>query len=102
MFDFAKYLPMLDQLIVGLNSFDVMDAVKENQSCMEPIFVEKYAARFLPTANTLLDETIPDFSEDGSNLKIKEVDTLKLFCDILQDCECDSSQGMHVHTTASI
>ena len=61
----------LDQLIVGLNSFDVMDAVKENQSCMEPIFVEKYAARFLPTANTLLDEIIPDFSENGSNLKIK-------------------------------
>jgi hypothetical protein len=53
---------MLDQLIVGLNSFDVMDAMKENQSGMEPIFVENYAARFLPNANTLLDEIIADFS----------------------------------------
>ena len=62
---------MLDQLIVGLNSFDVMDAMKENQSGMEPIFVENYAARFLPNANTLLDEIIADFSE--SNLKITPV-----------------------------
>ena len=92
MYDFAKYLPMLDQVIFGLNSFDVMDAVKRNQSVMESLFVEKYAAKFLPTANSLLDEIIADFSEDGSNLKIKEIDTFKFFCDLLQDC--DASQGM--------
>ena len=87
---------MLDQLTVGLNYCDVMMAVKENRSVMEPLFVARYAARFCPSANTLLDEIIPDFSEDGSNLKVKEIDTFKFFSDLLQDLECDSSGGIHL------
>ena len=94
MYDFATYLPMLDQLVVGLNYCDVMVAVKGHPSIMEPIFVVKYASKFSPSANTLLDEIVADFSEDGSNLKMKEIDTFKFFSDLLQDLECDSSGGI--------
>ena len=93
MYDFATYLPMLDQLIIGLNYCDVMVAVKENRIVMEPIFVAKYASWFCPSANTLLDEITADFREDGSNLKMKEIDTFRFFNDLLQDLECDSAGG---------
>lgn len=102
MYDFATYLPMLDQLIVGLNYCDVIAAVKENRTVMEPIFVAKYASWFCPSANTLLDEITADFSEDGSNLKMKEIDTFKFFNDLLQDLECDSAGGIHLQFKDSL
>ena len=82
MFDFAKHLPMMDQLINGLGWFGVIDAATENKVVMEAIFVAKHSINF---ADQFLDNIDGDFSEDGSNHKEREIDIFKFFCDFLQD-----------------
>lgn len=91
MYDFAKYLPMMDQLITGLGSFGVIDAARENKVVMEALFVVKHSINFVPTADQLLDSIDGVFGEDGSNHKEKEIDIFKYFCDFLQDS--DELQG---------
>ncbi len=97
MYDFSQYLPMLDQLTNGLSSFGVMDAVKENRIIMQTLFVAKHSIHFVPTADHFLDGIDAAFSEDGSNLKEKEVDIHKFFCDFVQDAGALQEQGTVVH-----
>ena len=93
MYDFARYIPMLDQLTTGLSSFGVIDAVKENRVIMEPLFVAKHSTYFVPTTDQFLDDTDAAFREDGSNRKEKEVDIHKFFCDFVQDTDDTLQQG---------
>jgi hypothetical protein len=93
MYDFSRYLPMLDQFTAGLSSFGVMDAVKENRVIMEALFVAKHSTCFVPTTDQFLDGIDAAFSEDGSNRKDKEVDIHKFFCDFVQDTDALQEQG---------
>lgn len=78
----------MDQLIVGLQSFPLLlDFIRQNQSLMQPIFTVDGTNIFKPTSDSLLSAFKPEFSEDGSNLKAKEIDIYKNFCDYLQDLE---------------
>ncbi|XP_028402261.1 uncharacterized protein LOC114525236 [Dendronephthya gigantea] len=87
MYDFSRYLPMLDQLAAGLSSFGVMDALRENRLIMEALFVAKHSKYYMPTTDQFLDGIYAVFSEDGSNRKDKEVDVHKFFCDFVQDTD---------------
>ena len=95
MYDFSRYLPMLDQLITGLGSFGIIDALREDKASMEQLFVAKHSPCFVPSADQLLDGIKADFSEDGSNRKDKEVDVHKFFCDFLQDSEALKGTSEH-------
>ncbi|CAB3978943.1 G2 M phase-specific E3 ubiquitin- ligase-like [Paramuricea clavata] len=101
MYDFSRYLPMLDQLTAGLSSFGVMDAVKENRVIMEALFVAKHSTCFVPTTDQFLDGIDAAFSEDGSNRKDKEVDIHKFFCDFVQDTDALQEQESNGLNTLS-
>ncbi len=75
MFDFAKRLPMMHQLVSGLNSFGVVEAARANKAVMEGLFVAGHSTMFVPTADQLLDSIYGAFSDDGSNHKENEIDT---------------------------
>ena len=100
MFDFAKHLPMMDQLINGLGWFGVIDAARENKVVMEALFVGKHSINFVPTADKLLDSIDGDFSEDGSNHKEREIDIYKFFCDFLQDS--DELEGKVIYYSTAV
>ena len=86
-FDFSKKMPMLDQMISGLQSFGVLDCLRSNKKDLEPLFVQ--SAVFVPNAEVLLESIEAEFSEAGSNRKDKEVDVFKFFHDFVEDLHCD-------------
>ena len=86
-FEFSKKMPMLDQMISGLQSFSVIDCLRSNKKDLEPLFVQ--SAVFVPNADVLLESIEPEFSEAGSNRKDKEVDVFKFFHDFVKDLHSD-------------
>lgn len=93
MSEVCKLLPMLDQLISGLESFGLLETVRDKKSVLEPLFVAERSGCFMPTADLLLDSIDGLFSDKGSNLKAKEVDIFKFFSDFIQDCS--DTEGMN-------
>lgn len=83
MFDLAKFLPMLDQLVTGLNVNDTLKMIKQNKVAMKNLFT--MSDQFIPSADYMLDHLHGEFSEEGSNRKTKEIDIFKHFTDYIED-----------------
>ena len=74
-FEFSKKMPMLEQMISGLQSFGIVECLRSNKKDLEPLFVQ--SAVFVPNAKVLLESIEAEFSAAGSNKKDKEVDVFK-------------------------
>lgn len=85
MFEFSKKMPMLDQLISGLQSFGVLECIRNNRKELETVFVQSTV--FTPTADVLLQSIETEFSETGSNKKEEEINIFKYFSDFVEDSE---------------
>jgi len=91
MTEFQTIMPMLDQLRMGLESFCVLEALQSNKGILQPLFVEG-SSIFKPTRDVILDNVVVEFSEDGTNAKIKEIDIFKYFSDFIMDCSETGSE----------
>ena len=80
-------LAMMDQLTSGLASFGVLDKIKQHRDAMEGLLTLEGAANFKLTSEILLDNLIVEFSPEGSNKKIPEINIHKYFCDYVQEVE---------------
>ena len=58
--------------------------MKEEKAAMKALFVAE-CSFFLPFADQMLDGMTAEFSEEGNNCKMAEVDVYKFFLDFLQD-----------------
>ncbi|XP_046856540.1 G2/M phase-specific E3 ubiquitin-protein ligase-like isoform X1 [Xenia sp. Carnegie-2017] len=94
--DFSRFLPMLDQLMIALGLFNVIKAMKEEKAAMKALFVAE-CSFFLPFADQMLDGMTAEFSEEGNNCKMAEVDVYKFFLDFLQDS--NAFRGTHATNT---
>ena len=74
----------LNEIMSGLRTFNLLGIMKEKGKifksvfCPSQIFAWKYK-EFVEVIN-------PNFSEDGSNSKRKEVETYKYFLDFIEQC----------------
>ena len=91
MTEFQTIMPMLDQLRMGLESFCVLEALQNNKGVLQPLFVE-VSSIFKPTRDVILDNVVAEFSEFGTNSKIKEIDIFKHFYDSIIDCSDTGSE----------
>ena len=93
MTEFQTIIPMLDQLRMGLESFCLLEEVRSNKDILQPLFVEGIIS-FKPTRDLTLDSVVADheFSKDGTNAKIKEMDIFKYFQDFIMDCSETGSE----------
>ena len=85
MTEFQTFIPMLDQLRMGLESFCLLEALQSKKEILQPLFVEG-SSIFKPTRDLIFDSVVADFSEDGTDVKIKEIDIFKYFHDFIMDC----------------
>ena len=92
MFDVAKFLPMLDQFVTGLNVNDTLKMIKQNKDVMKHLFT--MSEKFVPSVDYLLDHIHGEFSEDGSNKKTKEIDIFKHFTDYIEDIGFSGKDGL--------
>lgn len=81
----AKMLAMIDQLMLGLESFGVLTEIRTHRELMEPLLTLEGAAHFSLTPDLLLDHFLVECSPDGSNKKPPEIDVHKFFCDYVQE-----------------
>lgn len=86
MYEFSKRMPMLDQISCGLQLFGILDSIKKHQQLLEPVFTD--SSFFKPSADTFLGNMLGNFSEQGSNAKLVEIDIYKYFTDFIEDGEC--------------
>jgi len=91
MTEFQSVIPMLDQLRMGLESFGLLEALQGNKDILQPLFMEG-SSIFKPTRDLILDSVVAEFSEDGTNAKMKEIDIFKYFHDFLMDCSETGSE----------
>lgn len=68
---------MLDQLVTGLDVNDTLKMIKQNKDAMKYVF--SMSDKFVPTTDYMLEHTHGEFSEEGSNMKTKEIDIFKYF-----------------------
>lgn len=91
----AKTLTVMDQLIVGMQTFHfLLEYMKKNERLMQPIFTIESKETFKSTSDIVLGALKPEFSDDGSNLKAEEIDIHKNFCDYVQDLEMTEGEKM--------
>lgn len=83
---------MLDQVRMGLESFCLLEAIRNNKTILQPLFVAQGSPRFNPTRDLILDNAVALFSEDGTNAKMKEIDIFKFFHDFIMDCSETESE----------
>jgi hypothetical protein len=96
----AKTLTVMDQLIVGMQTFHfLLEYMKKNEKLMQPIFTVEGKKTFKPTSDIVLGALKPEFSDDGSNLKAEEIDIHKNFCDYVQDLEETDGENMNKCTS---
>ena len=81
----SKTLAMIDQLIIGLSSFGVLDKLRNHRKILEPLLTLDGAANFFISADLQLDYLTVECSPEGSNRKPLEVDVHKYFCDYIQE-----------------
>ena len=93
MFDVAKFLPMIDQLVTGLSANDTLKMIKQNKDVMKHLFT--MSEKFLPSADYMLDHMHGEFSEDGSNKKTREIDIFKHFTDYIEDIGFSGKYSLH-------
>lgn len=74
---------MLDQLITGLDVNDTLKMIKQNKDAMKYVF--SMSDKFVPTTDYMLEHTHGEFSEEGSNMKTREIDIFKYFTDYIED-----------------
>ena len=82
-----KYEPIasvLNQLIDGLDTFQLISKLKENPKLFRYLFC--YTKTFAWSYNLLLEKLEVQWSDQGSNKKSKEVDIYKLLLDMLEHC----------------
>ena len=91
MTEFQTIIPMLDQLRMGLESFCLLEALQSKKKILQPLFLEG-SSFFKPTRDLILDSVVAEFSEDGTNAKIKEIDIFKYFHDFIMDCNEKESE----------
>ena len=77
---------MLDQMIEGLRSFDVLECIKKHADLLQPVFAK--SSIFSVNAKTFLESMQGEFGEPGSNAKEAEINIYKFFVDYIEDCEC--------------
>ena len=86
MAEFRSIIPMLDQVRMGLESFSLLEAIRNNKTILQPLFVSQGNPCFNPTRDLILDNVVAQFREDGTNAKMKEIDIFKFFQDFIMDC----------------
>ena len=86
MAEFQTIIPMLDQVRMGLESFCLLEALRNSKDILQPLFVEQGSSCFNPTRDLILDNVVAQFSEDGTNAKLREIDIFKFFHDFIMDC----------------
>ena len=74
----------LHQFAEGLTLFGVLDAIKESPDIMRSLFMKSGGAVFDWRVKDFLSQIDAVYSPHGSNLYMKEVDTYKYFCDVVE------------------
>ena len=74
----------LHQFAEGLKLFGVLDAIKDSPDIMRTLFSMSGGAAFAWKVEDFLSEIDVVYSPHGSNLFMKEVDTYKYFCDVVE------------------
>ena len=81
------------RLCAGLNTLGVLDAVKNHRHVFRPIFVAPEEAKALcaDTVNAIFK--IRELGEEGSNARVKQLQVIGYWRDLLEDIEgeCQSS-----------
>ena len=74
----------LHQFAEGLKLFGVLDAIKESPDIMRTLFTMSGSVVFAWKVEDFLSQIDVVYSPHGSNLYMKEVDTYKYFCDVVE------------------
>ena len=90
----TKFEPVasaLEQLVAGLNHFDLISKIKENRNIFKFIFCHSKA--FTWSYDMLVEKFKVKWSDAGSNRKNKELPVYKHFLEMLERCYYD---GMYI------
>ena len=85
-------LGMMNQLSSGLMSFGVVEEIKQHREVMASMLTVEGAVNFKLTSDMMLDNLTVEFSPDGSNKKMPEINIHKYFCDYIQEIETRQSK----------
>lgn len=70
---------------MGLELFCFFEEVRSSKDILEFFFVEGRIS-FKLIRDFIFDSVVAEFSEDGINVKIKEINIFKYFYDFIMDC----------------
>ena len=94
----SHVLGMMDQLTSGLMLFGVLDQIRNHRGIMCPFLTIEGVGNFIVTADMILDNLKVEFSPDGSNKKLEEINIHKYFCDYVQEADArDGKDHDHDH-----
>jgi len=79
----------LTQLTEGLNCYNLLNVMKENKDLFQVLFCP--SKKFKWDFETVRQKMKPQFSDDGTNTKIKEVSVYKMFLDFVERCFFDGN-----------
>ena len=82
------YITILEQIISGLNMFNLMKHIKEQADIFKFIFCDSPLLRW--SYQGFMDCLTVNWSDNGSNRKVMELKTYKCFIDM---CECSFFSG---------
>ena len=75
-------LPMLDQIIEGLNLYNILQIMRENSHLFQYVFCENKCLAW--TFEKFEEFAIPKYSEEGSSKRSMEINTFKTFMDFME------------------
>ncbi len=78
---------MMDHLSSGLMSFGVVEQIRQHRDVMASMLTLEGATNFKLTSDMMLDNLTVEFSPEGSNKKLPEINIHKYYCDYIQEIE---------------
>lgn len=77
-----KYLPALEDMAKGMECYDILSIVRENNMLFESVFCP--SQEFSWNYESVIEKISVEYAIDGTNKKTKEISTYKAVIDFLQ------------------
>ena len=84
-------LPVIEEIINGLNCYNIFNMIKQNPNVMRPVFC--HGNQFEWHYEEFVNSLQPVFSEEGSSKRMLEVTTYKALLDVIEYCFNDGKHS---------
>lgn len=74
----------INEISKGLECYGLLTLMKKHTVLFKHVFCQSFL--FIWTSELFMEKLTPQFSEEGSNRKLKEINVFKLFRDFLECC----------------